>query len=363
MKQKKEITFLGVTLGVLMMIAASLLALSYLSVFINPTKFWFMSVFGLLYIPLVLLNVFLLVIALIHKSVKALIALFILFPSVFLFGLYYRCPDKSANADKTEEVKGNVKLISYNVGRFSLSSKELKMGSMKNCFDSVMRFLVSKKADIICLQEFASCSADKIRNSFEKYFPGYDIEYYVYTNAKGCYGNVILSRFPLKRKNKLSFERSSNLAISCDYDIYGTILRIYNCHFQSYNISLARIAKSFRNKEILMDTEERMKKAIVLRPKQVDMVVKDIENSPVESIVTGDFNDTPISYTYNRLSYNRKDAFVEAGSGFGGTYSFFLPILRIDYILFPKRYNATSWKIDKVKYSDHFPITAELDIN
>ena len=72
---------------------------------------------------------------------------------------------------------------------------------------------------------------------------------------------------------------------------------------------------------MLKDTEQKMKSSIVRRPRQVEAVLSDIENSPYEAIVTGDFNDTPMSYTYYRLRRGRRDSFVEAGKGFGATYT------------------------------------------
>ena len=102
--------------------------------------------------------------------------------------------------------------------------------------------------------------------------------------------------------------------------------------------------------------------SISRRPKQADMILKDIASSPVEAFVCGDFNDNPMSYTYFRLSRDRSDSFVEAGSGFGATYSFLWPMLRIDYILYPERFRAVMHKTLKVRYSDHYPIVADIII-
>ena len=173
-----------------------------------------------------------------------------------------------------------------------------------------------------------------------------------------------LTRFPIKKKGKFDFEKSSNLAIYTDMDINGSTLRVYNCHFESYNISVARLAKTFgRDSTVVKTTTEKMKKSIKRRPEQVDLVMSDIEECPVESVVTGDFNDNPMSYTYFRLMKSRKDAFVEAGKGFGATYSLLWPFIRIDYILYPKHYDAVSYKNPRLKYSDHYPVIAEINIS
>lgn len=355
--KKKGVTFFGITSRALMLIAAGLLAVSYVSMFINPAKVWSMNVFGLLFVPLAFVNMFLLFWAAARRSRAILIPFIALLPSVFLVGRYCRFSSKDALPE------GNVKIISYNVGRFALSAKRLHINAMKSCADSVMAFLQAQDADIICLQEFAMSDANVVRTYLQSHFKGYDIEYYVYPTDRGCYGNATISRFPLKGKGKLDFEASSNLALYSDYDINGTTLRIYNCHFQSYNISIPNIVSSIRNRQAIRDTEEKVKKSIARRPLQVDMVMEDIENCPIEAIVAGDFNDNPISYTYYRLSKGRKDSFVEAGKGLSPTYSFLWPMLRIDYILFPKRYQASAYKVFDVHYSDHYPIMAVLKID
>ena len=183
----------------------------------------------------------------------------------------------------------------------------------------------------------------------------------MFINKEGAYGNVTLSRYPITGKGRLQFEKSSNLAIYTDLKIGDQVLRVYNCHFESYNISLTNLVKSWnRDSTLVRDTEEKMKRSITRRPVQVDQVMSDIEECPVEAIVAGDFNDNPISYTYFRLMKGRKDTFVEAGRGFGATYSGLWPFIRIDYILYPSHLKAASNHIPRLEYSDHYPVVAEI---
>ena len=150
------------------------------------------------------------------------------------------------------------------------------------------------------------------------------------------------------------------MALYSDYCIGGDTLRVYNCHFESYNISLSRLATGLEKdyKKAVKAAEEKMRRSIVRRPRQVEQVLKDIENCRENVIVAGDFNDTPMSYTYWRLSRKRKDSFEEAGSGAGATFSKLRPLLRIDYILFPESYNALSHKVINKRFSDHYPVEA-----
>ena len=57
-----------------------------------------------------------------------------------------------------------------------------------------------------------------------------------------------------------------------------------------------------------------------------------------------------------------KDAFVEAGNGFGRTYDFkFFPV-RIDYIMVDDQFEVHGFKTFDLKLSDHFPIMTRVKI-
>jgi endonuclease/exonuclease/phosphatase family metal-dependent hydrolase len=62
------------------------------------------------------------------------------------------------------------------------------------------------------------------------------------------------------------------------------------------------------------------------------------------------------------MTRGRKDAFVEAGNGFGATYSLLWPMLRIDYILYPENGRAISHQTPRLPYSDHYPVITEIEL-
>lgn len=355
MGSPKHSLFFGITARSFMIIAAGLLLVSYMSMFINPAKAWFMTIFGLLFLPLLLLNIFLFVWALFRRSRAVVIPLVALIPTFMLLGRFFKAGSPSADDGK------GIKVVSYNVGQFT-QAKDGKYGPWRACSDSVMRFLQKENADIICLQEVLLDKSVSPKEYFARYFKDYDVQYYVKTIYGAYHGNVTLSRYPATCKGRIGFENSANIAFYSEYNIGGDNVRVYNCHFQSYGISLSRLATMLGNgyKEAVSDTEQKMKRAIIRRPKQVDEVLKDIEACPEKVIVAGDFNDNPMSYTYRRLRRNRRDSFEEAGSGFGASFSRFYPLLRIDYILFPEEYDASYHNVMHVDYSDHYPIETRI---
>lgn len=347
---------MGCTARLMMLFAAGLLLLSYLSVLVNPAHAWWVTIFGLLFIPLLLLNAFLVVWSIFRRSRAIWIPLVALLPSFLIIGSYWQFSGKPDTGE-------GIKIVSYNVGRFAFAQGKEGFPSEKSVADSVAGFLMAQDADIICLQEFHYSDPAKISSYIRKMFPGYYYEYFVYPDPKGCYGNVTLSRKPIEGRGKMDFEKSSNLAIFSDIDIAGKLVRVYNCHFQSYNISLTHLAKTLsreERKDAFRETESKMRASIRRRPKQVDMVMNDIASCPLETIVAGDFNDTPLSYTYRKLRRGHKDTFIEAGTHSGATFYAFRPFLRIDYLLCPKSCDVLSHDIEYKKYSDHFPIIARF---
>ena len=354
--------FFGLTSRVLMLIVAGLLILSYASIVVNPAKVWFISLIGIFFIPLSILNLFLLLWALKRRSKSFMIPLLALLPAFFFAERYVRFDSDEDRIARMSHTGNTVKMVSYNVGRFALDAGEFS--SRSDCADSVFAFILEQDPDIICLQEFHMADADNIRSLLKKRLGDYHAEYYMFPTSRGAFGNVTLSRLPVKDKGVLKFDGSTNLAIYTDYDYKGRKFRVYNCHFESYNISMSGLLKEMLSKDskVFSETGNKMKLSITRRPKQVDKVFANIEDCPVDAFVCGDFNDNPMSYTYYRMTRGRKDAFVEAGDGFGATYASLWPVLRIDYILFPEKFKAVSHEIPRVPYSDHYPVITEIEL-
>jgi len=349
--RKKHGLFSRITFGTASLILSGLLALSYVSFIVNPAKAWYFTIFGLLFIPLVVLTFGFFLWAFFRRSRMTALLLVMLLPAIFHIGKYYQCKAPEPEREAT------LKVVSYNVGLFAhgnMGDKRLVLA------DSIAAYLRRTDADIICLQEFYLPNTLNMDAWFRDRFPGYKAEYYVLTGEKGHAGNVTLSRRPVLYKGKIDFEKSTNLALHTDIQLDSTVLRFYNCHFESYNISLSGLVKSIGHREdnVVEDTGHKMRRSITQRPKQVEEVIKDIDACPVRSVVLGDFNDNPLSYTVHRLLRGRKDAFVQAGKGFGATFRTFWPLLRIDYILCPRDLQAVSYEVPKVKYSDHYPVIA-----
>ena len=351
-EKKKYGWFSTILFGLAVLVVSGLMLAAYLSLIVNPSKLWFITFFGILFIPILILSVIMLLAAARRRSTMATWLLVVLLPAIWLAGRCYQF--RGSN-----EEEGPLKVVSYNVGLFLHGQKDLADAPRLEIADSVAAFLRSTRADIICLQEFGLPNGVDLSYFLSSRFPEYHSEYYVLTGDMGAAGNVTLSRLPVVRKGKIEFENSTNMAIYTDLSLDTTIVRIYNCHFQSYNLSPDAVIKSIgKDDDALSATENKVKRSLMRRPGQVSAVLQSMAESPVQSMAVGDFNDTPVSYTYQRLKAGRKDSFVEAGKGFSPTYVKFRPFLRIDYILYPKEFEACTYQVPKILLSDHYPVIA-----
>ncbi len=347
--------FLGV--NVIFVIA---LALSYVSVHINPDIIAFPALFGLAYPYLLLVNVLFCLTWAVALKWEALISLVVILAGFTHFSNYLKVQKPSGDKTGTFQVQSyNVRLFNYYEGNGNNNSEK-----------KILELLRNQKADVICLQEIF-LSGDPVRKQQEiksAAGQGYNSHFKIIRTGKNrSYGIVTLSRYPIVGRKDIVHEKSSSLSIYTDILAGEDTIRIFNNHLQSFR--LQRMERTFIN-ELVEGTEERetfheianisssLRAGFVKRASQATAVKEVIDKSPYPVIVAGDFNDTPVSYSYRKIRRGLFDSFVSAGYGAGFTYKGNYPPNRIDYILYDDSFECRHFDITKVKYSDHYPITA-----
>ena len=98
--------FFGLTSRMLMLIVAGLLVLSYASIVINPAKVWLISLAGILFVPLSIVNAFLLLWAVKRRSRSFMIPLLALVPAFFFVGRYVRYDTEKAHEMRLQTAVG-----------------------------------------------------------------------------------------------------------------------------------------------------------------------------------------------------------------------------------------------------------------
>ena len=256
--------------------------------------------------------------------------------------------------------------MSYNVRLFNYFEK----GNVSS-ENKILAFLKNQRPDIICLQEFYinGYPADKNNSIINSLGGNYHSHMkLIGSGNKRYYGIVTYSRFPIVRKGEVIHPGSSSLTIYTDVIIDKDTVRIFNNQLQSFR--LRRMERSFiyeiasaDEKETLSEMKNiysSLKNGFILRAHQAENVQENVARSPYPVIVVGDFNDTPVSYSYRKIRKDLSDAFVVSGYGAGFTYKGNYPANRIDYILYDSFFSSGYFEISKVRYSDHNPISAYL---
>jgi len=344
-------------LAVNILFAASLL-LSYLAVNISPGKFALPAFFGLAYPYLLLVNILMALTWAILLKFEALISVVVIALGITHLTNYLKI------GKSTGKKEGTFKVMSYNLRLFN-NFESQNISSEKK----VLAFLKGQKPDILCLQEFYVNGDPAQKDSSVKSSLGGG--YYSHMKMIGSgknhyYGIATYSRYPIVGRGEINHPGSSSLSIYTDIVIKKDTFRIFNNHLQSFR--LRNIEKSFLEEMTTPDQKETLdeikslsvslKKGFIRRAKQAQTVKEKVNSSPYPVIVAGDFNDTPVSYSYRRIRKGLNDSFVSSGYGAGFTYKGNYPPNRIDYILFDNSLDCRVFNIIRVRYSDHYPIAA-----
>ena len=213
--------------------------------------------------------------------------------------------------------------------------------------------------DIILLQE--------VNHIVEKILPTSATHPY-YHKLKSR-GTAILSKYPILKKGVIDFGAKPNSCVWADIDIGSDTIRAYSAHLESNRLSkesVKIITDTNHNRSNLISEfasmVNRYHKYSSVRAEQAEKIKAHIVKSQHPVVVAGDFNETPISYTYQKLSEDLSDAYQERGMGVGSTWIGLIPMLRIDYLLADSRLTPLSYERMNSKLSDHYPIKASYEL-
>ena len=347
---------------------AFLLIIAYFSVYVSPARAWIFAFIGMGYPFFLIINVLFILLWGIFKKWYLVISLLCILLGWSTFRKYFQFQPKKAEPALPENT---IRLLTYNVRLFNYYQWHKDTATWRKIID----YIHSEDPDIVCFQEFITLPHSRHDlNNLKKALAPLSYSHVYYTDqvpGKISFGMATFSKFPMVHKEMISFRHSLNGSICTDF-IYGTdTFRVYNCHLQSirlrkdYNDLLDSLIFNYSEKQLddLKDLSVRMRQAFMQRAEQVDMLRDHIRSSPYPVIVCGDFNDTPVSYTYYKISMKLEDAFIEAGSGTGNTFRGNLPYVRIDYVFYDFPFHAHHYHTKKIDWSDHYPLRVDFTIH
>lgn len=356
--------------SILNLIALLLIGLAYLSVYVSPEHIGFVSLIGFVFPVLWLINLFFVIFWIFRKRKRAAFSLLAIVVTWWLWWAMF--PINSSSNISSKDLNNPLQVMSYNVRMFD---KYVWTGD-KDTPQKIYDFIKQQNPDVLCLQEFyinnknPQYSENNILSQF-KQFKYKHLEYNIQTKSGKKYGLATFSKYPITSQKPLLFENTTNFSIQTDIEVNGQTIRVFNNHLESirlkrenYNfIDSIEFKNERERRDGAYDIFKKLNKAFTQRATQAQTIGRHIKNSPYPAVVCGDFNDTPVSYVYRTVRGKLNDAFIESGSGIGGTYNGNLPPFRIDFIFHDAQFESYNYNREKKNLSDHYPISTLLELS
>lgn len=349
-------------------VAILLLFCSFLSWNVSPLKTNLFSYIGLGFGFIFLINILYLVLWISFSNwglaLVSLLAIVLCYkPVTAFFPLHLHSPKPPTNA---------IKVLTYNVQGFS------KEREVKATERPILDYIAATDADIVCLQEYLvsktgqSIISQRDVNRILNKYPYQSVTGLDSSGKYHTFGLACFSKYPIEETHEVVFESSYNGAAVYTINIEGERYTVANVHLESNSIKpedkklyndFLQNTDSVRLEQVTSNIRSRLGGAYRVRASQVDKVKQHLDSQETKgTIICGDFNDTPISYAYHQMRKGLKDAYVSTSFGPGITYHEDLFLFRIDYILHSENMQAYRTKVDKIKYSDHYPLKTYLKL-
>ena len=220
----------------------------------------------------------------------------------------------------------SLRVLSWNVTNFHIHPDTLQKAAI---------FIRNLQPDIICLQERPHenlISWEAIQAAFPEYS-------YAIRNEERedeVLNLAILSKYPLDKQVETYYPDTYNKSMAVDVTLSNDTFRLFNTHLQTTDHVFTRFITNAQR-----------------RNTQADSLKTAIRSAGKPTLVCGDFNDTPCSYTYRTLAHGMQDAFTTAGEEWTGSFHPMGRWLRIDYILCSKHWQVQQYQLIKNPWSDH----------
>lgn len=265
---------------------------------------------------------------------------------------------------ETELRKDDLKVLTYNVMGFAYRNHT------QNAPNPILEYIAQSGADIVCLQEYAASKSEKLLTD-QKIFDA--LPMYPYhsvipfgTSGQMKFGIAVFSKYPITGSRRIRYKSGFNGSSLHQIEVKGKKIALINNHLESFKLtSEDRSRYSAFIKNLNADTfdglrsafEQKLGPAFRIRAVQAEAVAKEIEQIKAPyMVVCGDFNDTPVSYAHKTIQGPLTDAYAASGRGPGITYNQNFFWFRIDNIMHSSNIKSMNCTVDKVRYSDHYPM-------
>lgn len=238
----------------------------------------------------------------------------------------------------------SLRIVTYNVHRCrGIDNRERP--------SRIVEVLREVDADVIALQEVLSISGGTPEKDQARFIAEeLGVNHVAGENRKlkgGSYGNVVLSRFPMRlvRNHDISVRaRERRGCLHTDVDVEGAdTVHVFNVHLGTAYLERRHQGRRLVEEEILSNRE--LKGA---------------------RIMLGDFNEWTRGLTTRLLRAHLKSVDVKNYLQRAKTFPGFLPILHLDHIYFEDRLELKGLTVHRTRKalvaSDHLPLVADFKL-
>lgn len=246
-----------------------------------------------------------------------------LLPITLMWGVWYADQLLPGDTHRQPPDARTISVLTYNINWNNRSH------------DAVRTLLLATDADVIALQELTADMGRRLNQELEDRYPHRALA------ADDVRGMGVFSRFPITEAEAF---RGVFTHQRMQLDLDGRPVVLYNVHAVS---PISGVGFDGRARDL---------EAIYTRLAQ--------ETNGYPRLLVGDFNLTPLTEDYARLTADHNDSYAAVGDGLGYTLSLcdWLPLARIDYVFYTPSYfqpvEAVVWPAKAG--SDHAPLLAEI---
>lgn len=337
----------------------------------SPQKWWFLSILGLGFPVLLLLNLLCiagwLIIMRPRYALLSGIAVLFSIKSILVFFAF-----RGGSGFDYKKQPGTLRVASWNVARFIELKRNNNPGSRKRL--EMFELIRQQDADVLCLQEFHTSTDSSYYNNIAPVQAlGYPYYYFSFDEDGDhhYYSSIIFSRVPFIDTGRVRYPRPTlpDVLMYADVKLGDDTVRVYTTHLQSNQLGkfdYDRISKIKSGDDSMVANSKtilgKIRKGFARRSIQADVVKEVMSISPHPALLCADLNDVPNSYAYARVRGDMQDAFLKKGFGIGRTFAGLSPTLRIDYVFADEHFRVKQFN-RLVKYmSDHFMLVADVEL-
>jgi len=350
---------------------AFLLLLSTFSPSIEPIKSKFIFLLGLGYPGFLLSNILFVLYWIRKKRLQMILSL-----AVIIFGYSNLTTLFATNISSKKTTETDFTIMSFNVRLFN------KYGWLEDpeIDRKIFEYIKDQNPDIVAFQEFGNRDTkgfgfiSRMKKLGYKY---YDLEPKSYANKeKRYFGLATFSKYKTVAEGvAYQYETKKgnpkkSVSIFTDIDVKGQIIRVYNTHlkslgFQKDDYEFVENIQNNNEKETLSKSKgiaSKILQAAYKRATETEVIGQHVKFSEYPTILVGDFNEPPYTYSYKQLTANLTDSFLEHGFGLGTTFDGIatIPGLRLDFMLHSSTLTSNSFKTGPSGLSDHRPLVGKF---